>query len=276
MDEGSPASLSDTEHRRRFEQAEKPGFEKRCMNHSDRQRLADILQQPEHGVIEGQVVAVVPDHRDCSAGDNDNAKMVSAGHQISIPPSGVAMYQCNQLEIERHAGCGRGCFSFDPTWCRNSERPRWGRWSSLNVSIARSAWPAEGARSGLATTSQAADFAFYGSSSSRWIGPPHHRRSRTITWSVLASSLRTAARAASGRCRRMFFSISSCSFCAWCTSLVLARDEDEEVVERGLDQHAEAAPAVRCPRRAGWRGGSACRPGCARQAGRLPISRRPG
>ena len=35
-----------------------------------------------------------------------------------------------------------------------------------------------------------------------------------ITSSVLASSLRTALRAASGRCRRMFLSIDSCSFWA--------------------------------------------------------------
>ena len=40
------------------------------------------------------------------------------------------------------------------------------------------------------------------------------RRDRPITSSVLASSLCTALRAAAGRCRRMFFSIASCSACA--------------------------------------------------------------
>lgn len=48
-------------------------------------------------------------------------------------------------------------------------------------------------------------------------GRPYRAR---MTPSVLASSLRTALRAASGRCRRMFFSIASCSFCAWLRSSI--------------------------------------------------------
>lgn len=113
------------------QQLQRPCVEECAMSEPHSRCLPGVAVQPEHGVVKSQNVQAIPLYGDRGADDGDTPE-VTHGH--------AEHHAAERCRNDQRVQFEQSCMAFAVTVVRMAptsddpaERPRWGRWSSLQV-----------------------------------------------------------------------------------------------------------------------------------------------